>query len=379
MRTSRLTTALASAAVGAVVARGPVARTGNPGADHDAGSPPPPAARAPPPAAAVDTPARAASVTEIYERVGKGVVFVEATRPDGRASGSGFLIDDEGRILTNQHVVEDATRVRVRFGEEGQRVNAKLLGADPNTDVALLQVDPDDLRDAKPLELGQSSKVKVGESTIAIGSPFGLEGSVSTGIVSALDREIESPNGFAIDEVIQTDAAINPGNSGGPLLDAAGRVIGINSQIATDGARANSGVGFAVPIDTARDVAEKLEQDGEIKRAYLGVSTAPVDRALAQALDLPEQNGALVQEVVDGGPADDAGLRAGSRRTAEGVIAGGDLIVQVGDVKIDEPDDIVNAIEDLKPGDDVEITFLRGDDRRTVTVELGERPARAQN
>ena len=212
---------------------------------------------------------------------------------------------------------------------------------------------------------------------IAIGSPFGLRGTVTAGIVSGLGREIQSPNGFTIDEVVQTDAAINPGNSGGPLIDERGRVIGVNAQIASSGNRSNSGVGFAIPIDTAKKVIPELRRSGEVKRAYLGVSSAEVDSGVARELNLPTDRGALVQEVVRGGPADKAGLRGGTRQTDSGLAAGGDLIVKVGDKDIADPGALAEVISALKPGEEVRVEYFRGDERRSAQVKLAERPDQA--
>jgi len=323
------------------------------------------------------TPSGGLDVAGLYERTRSGVVFVEARGAGpGGASGSGFLVDDDGSILTNQHVIDDAEEVDVRFGEDGDPVDARVTGTDPSTDLALLKIDSDDI-DGRPLRLGSSSDVRVGEPVIAIGSPFGLRGTVTAGIVSGLEREIRSPNGFTIDEVVQTDAAINPGNSGGPLIDERGRVIGVNAQIASSGNRSNSGVGFAIPIDTAKEVIPELRRSGEVKRAYLGVSSADVDPDVARELNLPTDRGALVQSVVRGGPADDAGLRGGERRTDSGLAAGGDLIVKVDDREIADPGELADAIGALKPGDEVRIEYFRGDERRSARVELGERPDQA--
>jgi S1-C subfamily serine protease len=330
----------------------------------------------------------ALTVNDIYRRVGPGVVFIEARserrRPQnplegpegGAASGSGFVLDEQGFIVTNAHVVEGADKddgVRVTIGE-ADPIDARIVGSDPSTDIAVLKVDPKEARNLVPLELADSSDVSVGDPAIAVGNPFGLENTVTTGIVSALQRQIDAPNGFSIDNVIQTDASINPGNSGGPLLDGAGRVIGVNSQIVTGGSgRGSVGIGFAVPSNTVREVVPKLKQDGEIKRAFLGVTTVDVSR-LAEDLNLPQRKGALVQEVVDGGPADRAGLRAGRTETSENITLGGDLIVKVDGKDISEPKDVADAIADNKPGDTVEIEFFRGNDRETVKVKLGERP-----
>ena len=332
------------------------------------------------------------TVNQIYDRDGPGVVFIRADgvstedspfgAPEGGgiATGSGFVLDRDGYILTNAHVVEGADDVTVRFGER-ELVDAEVVGTDPSTDIALLKIDPDDIDSEearlRPLELADSSKVRVGDPAIAIGNPFGFDRTVTTGIVSAIQRTIRAPNNFSIDNVIQTDASINPGNSGGPLLDATGRVIGINSQIATGGANGSVGIGFAVPINTAKEVIPQLKEDGEVERAFLGVTTAPVDEQAADDLNLPAEAGALVQEVVEDGPADEAGLRAGRTPTSEGFIAGGDLIVKVDGQDIREPSDVASAIADNKPGDTIEIEYFRGDDREKVEVKLGERPDQA--
>ncbi len=319
------------------------------------------------------------SVADIYAQVSKGVVQVESRAESAgplgglaEGTGSGFFLDASGRIVTNQHVVEGASQVRVRLGPKQDPIPAKVLGSDPSTDIALLKVDPEDVRGGvKPLALGDSGKLRVGEPTIAIGSPFGLEGSLTTGVVSALRRQVESPNGFAIEDVVQTDAAINPGNSGGPLLDARGRVIGINAQIASDGARANTGVGFAIPINTAKKVVPALDRDGEIKRPYLGVSTTDVTDDLARRIDLPVKNGALVTSTVEGGPAERAGIRPAGPTGRDG-----DILVAVNGKAIENPGDVADRINDLKPGDETRVEVMRGDERKTVTVTLGERPDR---
>src|ERR671916_3347364 len=227
------------------------------------------------------------SAREIYEQAAPGVVFVRARslqaepspfdlqqRAENVATGSGFVIDGKGRLLTNAHVIAGATDIRVTFAGD-RTVPARVLGKDEDTDLALLGVDTKGL-DLRPLALGSSSSVQVGDPTVAIGNPFGLDRTLTTGVVSAKQRRITAPNGFSIENVIQTDAAINPGNSGGPLIDAAGRVIGVNSQIATGGSGGNVGIGFAVPSNTVKEVVPQLEEDGKIERAYIGVVTAPV-------------------------------------------------------------------------------------------------------
>jgi S1-C subfamily serine protease len=327
------------------------------------------------------------TVNEIYRRTDAGVAFIEASggaagaspipglptpEGEGRSTGSGFALDREGFVLTNAHVVEGAERVRVRFGD-GDLVRAKVEGSDPSTDLAVLKVDPGKV-DLRPIPLGDSSKVRVGDAAIAIGNPFGLEHTVTTGIVSALQRSIEAPNGFSIENAIQTDASINPGNSGGPLLDGRGRVIGINAQIETGGgARGSVGIGFAIPINLAKKVVPQLKEKGEVEHAYIGVTTAPVPD---DARGLPTKEGALVQEVAPGSPARDAGLRAGKKETDQGILLGGDLIVKVDNVQIEEPQDVAAAIADNKPGDKIGIEYYRGKILRKVELTLGKRPKR---
>jgi putative serine protease PepD len=289
------------------------------------------------------------SVSDIYSQTAPGVAFVEN---GNGGSGSGFLMDGQGHIVTNEHVVDGGVSFTVRFGEDGDALPAKLAGQDASTDLAVLEVDPDKVpAETDPLELASSSQLRPGDVAIAIGSPFGLSGSVTTGVISALDREIRSPNGFPIAGVLQTDAAINPGNSGGPLLDAEGRVIGVNSQIASS-SRQSSGVGFAVPVDTVKQVVPQLLKGGEIERAYLGVSSTSV----------PDAEGAVVGAVAPGGPADASELQTGDRITA------------VGDREVAEPEDLSAAVLEHKPGDRVKLTVVRGDEQRTIEVELGTRP-----
>ena len=344
------------------------------------------------------------TVADIYEQTSPGVVYIQAEgvsiqqdspfglpeeRGGGVATGSGFVLDDEGNILTNAHVVDGADGVTVQFGEDDDPIDAEIVGTDPSTDLAVIQVDPEEA-DLVPLELGDSADVTVGDPAIAIGNPFGFDRTVTTGIISALQRELRAPNGFSIDDVIQTDAAINPGNSGGPLLDADGRVIGINSQIvstvATPGGQAGSlGIGFAVPVNTAKEVIPQLEEDGEVERAFLGVTTTEMTEQLASDLNLPRDSGALVQDVVQDGPAAKAGIRAGETEVnLDGVpgatiTAGGDLIVEVDGDVIEDPSDVAAAIADRRPGDTVEVQYYRGDELETAQVKLGTRPESAQS
>jgi S1-C subfamily serine protease len=341
------------------------------------------------------------TVNQIYSHDGPGVAFIESTEaPEetsaplspfegegessggGIATGSGFLIDNEGHILTNNHVVEGATKVEVRLGSSETEHEAKVVGADPATDVALLKVDVP-ASQQHPLSLGNSAKVQVGDPVVAIGNPFGLDRTVTAGIVSALQRQIQAPNGFSISHVIQTDAAINPGNSGGPLIDSEGSVIGINSQIQTGGGNdGNVGIGFAVPINTAREVVEQIEQNGKVEHAYIGISGGSVTPAVAKALKLPVEKGVLVNEVVKGSPADKAGIEGGdTQATIEGVnvTLGGDIITEVDGKPITSMEEVINEVNSAQPGDKMELTLLRGDNEtKHVTVTLGTRPASAE-
>jgi len=328
---------------------------------------------------------------EIYRRYSDGVVFIQADQggqqasplggPEGggTASGSGFVIDDDGHILTNAHVVEGAESIEVQIGDEGDVRSAEVVGMDPSSDVALIRVD--DGEGLTPLQLGQSSKVAVGDPVVAIGNPFGLDRTVTTGIVSAKQRQIQAPNGFSISDVIQTDAAVNPGNSGGPLLDAAGRVIGINSQIATSGG-GNEGVAFAVPIETASDVADQLLDDGTVERAYIGISGGSLTPEAAQALELDVEQGVLVESVVENGPAAKAGIEGATGETTVGsdtFPSGGDVITELDGEPIGGMDELISTVNTAAPGDEVKLTAIRDGEEREVTVTLGNRPAQIED
>ena len=338
------------------------------------------------------------AVNAIYRHDGGGVAFISSqlkpeesqslspfgepeSRGGGVATGSGILIDTEGHILTNNHVVEGATKVEVKLGASDTTYVAEVVGADPATDVALLKVNAPE-EELHPLPLGDSSKVEVGEPVVAIGNPFGLDRTVTSGIVSAIQRQIQAPDGFSISHVIQTDAAINPGNSGGPLIDGEGRVIGINSQIQTGGSGdGNVGIGFAVPINTAREVVQQIEQHGEVKHAYLGISGGSITPALAKALGLPEKEGVLINEVVKGGPADEAGLKGGdTSATIEGANfrLGGDVITEVNGKKINGMEEVINAVNAAHPGEKMVLTVDRDGKTKKISVTLGVRPASAE-
>jgi S1-C subfamily serine protease len=335
------------------------------------------------------------TVNAIYRHDGGGVAFIQADEPPqeasgfspfgeeesqggGTATGSGFVIDPEGHILTNNHVVEGANRISVKLGASDTTYGAQVVGTDPATDLALLKVNaPAD--QLHPLNLGDSSKLQVGDSVVAIGNPFGLDRTVTSGIVSALQRQIQAPNGFSISNVIQTDAAINPGNSGGPLIDSSGDVVGINSQIETGGGgNGNVGIGFAIPINTARDVVTQLENNGKVEHAYFGIEGGSITPDLARAVNLPVKQGVLVATVVKGGPADKAGIEGGNTSaTIEGanVTLGGDIITKIDGKTINSMDEVVAIVNAAKPGDSLDVTILRDGSTKTVTVTLGDRPA----
>ncbi|MBA2516110.1 MAG: trypsin-like peptidase domain-containing protein [Solirubrobacterales bacterium] len=342
----------------------------------------------------------AMTARDIYRRDAPGVVFIRSqtvergtspfdlgggsAQPQSVSTGSGFVVDDEGFILTNAHVVSGSTDLRVSFSDKRTR-EARIVGKDESTDLALLKVDPAGLQ-LRPLALGDSKTVQVGDPTVAIGNPFGLDRTLTTGVVSALQRRISAPNGFGIDNVIQTDAAINPGNSGGPLIDAAGRVIGINSQIATGGGAGSGGsvgIGFAVPVNTAKEVIPQLKAEGRVQRAYLGVTGVGIDQSLAP-LNLSAKSGVLVQEATQGGPADDAGIRGGdpsTQTTVDGsqVAVGGDVITKVDGKPVDSMDDVVSAVDARRPGARLKVEILRDGKAQTLEVTLENRPARAPN
>jgi S1-C subfamily serine protease len=339
---------------------------------------------------------------QVYIRDAPGVAFVTSTivqksespfnlfgggesQRQGQATGSGIVIDGNGTILTNYHVVENAIKVTVSF-EKGKSVEAQIVGKDPSNDLAVLRIRPDGLT-LHPLTLGDSSGAQVGDPVYAIGNPFDLERTLTTGVISALQRQIQAPNGFTINNVLQTDAPINPGNSGGPLLDAAGRVIGINSQIETGSSGGGSvGIGFAVPINTAKSEISQLEKGGTVRGAYLGLTSLTIDGALS-ALNLPVKSGALVQSVQKGTAAAKAGIRAGTinSTTESGQIAvGGDIIVSIDGKVVTGSEDVANDVSAKKPGQTITIGVLRangsgGYEHKTLSATLGSRPNSVPN
>jgi len=333
------------------------------------------------------------SAQRIFRRDGPGVVTIISVFPDGEAQerdggasglGSGFVLNEQGEIATNAHVVTQgegaairrAREVFVRFADDNQ-VPARIIGVDPNADVALLRLESTAGLTLRPIGLGQSSDVRVGASVAAIGSPFGEEQSLSVGVVSATDRAIRSLTGFQTLGAVQTDAAINQGNSGGPLIDADGEVIGINAQIRTNSG-GGEGVGYAIPVDQVRRSLEQIRARGEVRYAYLGVSTAAVYPQLGERFDLGTDQGAWVQEVNEGGPGDEAGLRAGEgeeRFQAREYTVDGDVIIRVDDTPIRTENDLGLTLTRYEPGTEVTLTVLREGEREELRVRLGERPA----
>jgi len=338
---------------------------------------------------------------DIYVRDAPGVAFVTSTvvqqgesspfnlfgggetQRQGVDTGSGIVIDNNGTILTNYHVVENAVKVQVSF-EKGKNVEAKVVGKDPSHDLAILRIPTDGLT-LHPLTLGNSSAVQVGDPVLAIGNPFDLERTLTTGVISALQRTITAPNGFTIDNVLQTDAPINPGNSGGPLLNAEGEVIGINSQIETGGSGDGSvGIGFAVPINLAKSELSELEQGGTVRGAYLGVVTLTIDGSLS-ALNLPVTHGVLVESVQKGTAAEKAGIKGGTATTEDGQITvGGDIIVSVDGKQVNSSEELASDIEAKKAGDQISIGLVvpngkGGWEHKTVNATLGQRPNSVPN
>ena len=327
---------------------------------------------------------------QIYRRFAPGVVTVisifeggllDAESGEG-GQGAGFVLDGEGYVATNAHVVTTSTgpgdkraqNVFVEFSD-GNRVPAEIVGDDPNADVALLKLETGGLS-LTPLRLGRSGSIEVGEPVAAIGSPFGENQSLSIGVISAVDRNIESLTRFSIGNAIQTDAAINPGNSGGPLLDARGRVIGINAQIKSESG-GGEGVGFAIPVDAVRRSLDELRRRGRVSYGYLGVSSLVLWPQAAKRLGLDVRDGAVVQRVEPDSPAEKAGLRAGDGQIefqATSIPTGGDVIVAVDGRRLTRRDDLADVISAKRAGERVNLQVLRDGEARTVEIELGQRP-----
>jgi S1-C subfamily serine protease len=327
----------------------------------------------------------ALSVNEIYQRAASGVVQITSTSGNiGGASqqalGSGFVVDKAGHIVTNYHVIQGADEIRVSFSNR-DTVEAQLVGSDPSTDLAVLQVDTS-ASALTPLPLGDSDKVEVGDPVVAIGNPFGLDRTATSGIVSALQRLITAPNRYTIDHVIQTDAPINHGNSGGPLLNSRGQVIGVNTQIETGGVGSgNVGIGFSVPSNTVKDVVAQIMRTGRVDHAYLGISGKAVNSVVADTYNLPVAKGVLVESVTSGSGAGKAGLQGGETQVVvagETYILGGDIIVSLDGKQISSIEQLRDAIAGHKPGDKVSLVIYRKAKKTGVTVTLARQPPSPQ-
>jgi S1-C subfamily serine protease len=322
------------------------------------------------------------SVSEVYEQTYKSVVEITSisgqSTPFGgeeraQGQGSGFVYDDEGHIVTNQHVVDGADTVSVRLWD-GSTYDGTVVGSDPSTDLAVIKVDaPANV--LQPLALGNSDDLTVGETVVALGSPFGLEGTVTSGIVSALHRQMTAPNNFTINDSIQTDAAINHGNSGGPLVNGAGEVVGVNAQIESESG-GSDGIGFAIPSKTVESIVPQIIANGSVEHAYLGVGVAELSQSVAEELGVPA--GVALTDVRQGSPAAEAGLEAATgSATVDGQSypTGGDVITAVDGKAVKTGAELQNAVDAKRPGDSISITYTRGGQSHTVEITLGTRPA----
>jgi S1-C subfamily serine protease len=330
-------------------------------------------------------PGQALSIAEIYKRSGPAVVQITATgnaNPFGsesqpRALGSGFVFDKAGYIITNYHVIAGAGSIQVTFSDN-RSIDATLVGSDPSTDIAVLKVNTP-ASALTTLTLGDSDAVHVGDSVVAIGNPFGLTRSVTAGIVSAISRQITAPNEYAIDHVIQTDAAINHGNSGGPLLNARGEVIGVNAQIETGGAsQGNVGVGFAVPSNTVKSVAGQLIETGKVEHPAIGILAKELTADVAEEFRLPVKSGVVIEEVQPGTGAAKAGLKGGTTDVTvagESYRLGGDIIVAANGMAVKDLASLRDITSELEPGDTITLEIYRGEVKRTIDVKLGRRPS----
>jgi S1-C subfamily serine protease len=348
---------------------------------------------APAPAAFKSQDSHALTINEIYRRSAPGVVqvtstsvvapqvdpfdpFATPTPETQQLLGSGFVVDKAGHIVTNYHVVQGAQKVDVSFSNN-ESLTAHIVGVDPSTDIAVLRVTARS-RALTPLPLGNSDTVRVGDSVVAIGNPFGLDRTATAGIVSALQRQITAPNSYSIDHVIQTDAPINHGNSGGPLINADGRVIGVNSQIQTGGTSdGNVGIGFAIPINTVKTVAAQLIRNGRAEHAFLGIGADPIDPTLARIFRLPTSHGLLVRSVQPGSGAAKAGLKGGTTQVTvagQSYMLGGDVIVRADGHRVASLARLRELIAAKRPGDRMKLVIFRGSKQLTLTVKLGRQP-----
>jgi S1-C subfamily serine protease len=382
-RTTRTATIAAALVVAAGIGAGGGAATYAALSDEGAGTrtviSSPTTAESPQPAASTS---ESMSVSEIYEQTYKSVVEITSissqSTPFGqeeqaRGQGSGFVYDAEGHIVTNQHVVDGAETVSVRFWD-GSTYDGTVVGSDPSTDLAVIKVEaPANV--LEPLALGKSDDLTVGETVVALGSPFGLEGTVTSGIVSALHRQMTAPNNFTINDSIQTDAAINHGNSGGPLVNGAGDVVGVNAQIESESG-GSDGIGFAIPSKTVESIVPQIIADGSVEHAYLGVGVAEISQSVADELGIPA--GVELTDVREGGPAAEAGLEAATgSATVDGQSfpTGGDVITSVDGKAIKTGAELQTAVDAKRPGDSISITYTRDGQSHTVEITLGTRPA----
>ena len=323
---------------------------------------------------------------ELYKKLSPGVVNITSTILERdfffnvvprQGTGSGSIIDAKGYILTNHHVIEDARKLEVTLAN-GKKYTAQFIGSDPSTDLAVLKIDAPS-RDLSVIPMGSSKNLQVGQKVIAIGNPFGLGQTLTTGVISSIGRTLRSTNGALVEDIIQTDASINPGNSGGPLIDSTGKMIGINTAIFSP-TGASVGIGFAIPVDTAKRVLQDLIEKGHYAYPWLGATFMTMFPDFAEALKLPVEKGAMIVEVVPGGPADKAGLRGGDKRAQIGnsiVVVGGDVIVRLNGQPIEDADAVIREIRRMRPGDRVRLEIVRWNgNRATVTVALGEQPYR---
>jgi S1-C subfamily serine protease len=326
---------------------------------------------------------------EIYQRLAPGVVNITSTVLEHdfflnviprQGAGSGSVIDARGYILTNHHVIEDARKLEVTLAN-GKKYNAKLVGADPDTDVAVIKIDAR-REDLVLIPMGSSDNLKVGQKVIAIGNPFGLGQTLTTGVISSIGRTIRSSGGTQVEDVIQTDASINPGNSGGPLIDSSGKMIGINTAIFSP-TGASVGIGFAIPIDVAKRVINELIEKGYYSYPWFGATMMTVSPAIAEALKLPIRSGAMLIDVSPRSPASRAGLKGGSSRAQIGnyiVTIGGDIIVKINGEEVSDADSVIRVIRKSRPGDRVELEVVHWEGGRSkVPVILGEQPRNARS
>jgi S1-C subfamily serine protease len=326
---------------------------------------------------------------QVYNKVSPGVVNITSTVVEydfffqayaSQGTGSGIVLDLEGNVLTNYHVIESAQNLEVALPDQ-TKYRARLVGEDPQNDLAVIRLTGAPRERLHPVSLGDSSTLKVGQKVLAIGNPFRLQNTLTTGIISSLGRKIRAEGGNLIDNIIQTDAAINPGNSGGPLLNAAGEMIGINTMILSPGGAngGNVGIGFAVPVNTVRRVAMDLIKEGRVLRPDMGIEGYSISRNLASALELPVDRGVLVIRVIRGGTADAAGLRGYSQVVSifnERFPVGGDIITEIDGKPVASSDDLNLILENKRPGDTVRLIYYRGPTKNEKTITLMEQPRR---